>query len=337
MTAADLMNANFNDREFVIDPFLRDGESMLIWAGTGVGKTMLTLSLAIMMAGGGRVWEWACDKPRKVLLIDGEMHKQDIRNRLVMLSSGAVNGANLEAFGENLTLICRQAQDPNSIFYDITDPDHQSHILKLCMQKEIEVLIIDNLSTVSDGLLDENDATAFRSVQSFMLKMKQAGITTILVHHARKDGKELRGSSAMETTFEVILGLTRPEVPVQGKASFVAKFTKLRAQGSHLTAPRLWTLEDQEWKVEDDSDDELTATLRALESNKFISQKELADHFQISEGTISKRFRKLIAAGRITKEGIKMHQGRAKEVREAMACDQPDESFDLGPDDKPDF
>ncbi|SCD25299.1 hypothetical protein BR141012304_20833 [Brucella inopinata] len=86
ITAGQLLAQKFPPREFVIEPWLRTGESALIWAPTGVGKTWLTLSLSMAIAGGGRVWEWKAPKPRKVLIIDGEMNVQDLQERMAFLS-----------------------------------------------------------------------------------------------------------------------------------------------------------------------------------------------------------------------------------------------------------
>jgi len=317
INAAELLARPFPPRHLVIDPWLRSGESALIWAGSGVGKTMLTLSLALAISGGGKVWEWTCRTPRRTLIVDGEMHLQDLQERLKMLSGSAVTDLDLAKVGENLSLIARQDQKPTSTFFDVTDEEHQIELLRRCKNDKIDVLIIDNLSTVADGLQDENDATAFRCVQSFLLRMKQAGITTILVHHARKDGQEPRGSTALATTFEAILGLKKPSVPVHGKASFVASFSKFRAQGGASTTPRTWTLEEDGWTVKEDPEDELTATLSAIQSLQFVAQKELAVHFGVTEGGMSKRIQKLVASGRITKEGVWDYLGRARKLREA--------------------
>ena len=204
---------------------------------------------------------------------------------------------------------------PESNFFDVTDESHQMEILGRCEREKIDVLIIDNLSTVADGLEDENEAVAFRTVQTFMLRMKQAGITTILVHHARKDGQEPRGSTALATTFEVILGLKKPSVPIHGKASFVATFSKFRAQGGLSTSPRTWTLGEAGWAVEEDPEDELNATLTAIKSLKFATQQELAAHFGITDGAMSKRITRLVATGHISREGVKDCLGRARETQ----------------------
>lgn len=325
--AGELLARDFQPRENIIAPWFRTGETALIWAGTGVGKTMLTLSLALAIAGGGRVWEWRCPKPRRVLIIDGEMHLQDVRDRLAMLlQTGSVEGVDKEALGENLSIIARQDQDPESEFFDISDSDCQRRLLRRCQAEGVEVLIIDNLTTVADGLADENDATAFRSVQEFFLRMKQAGIAAILVHHARKDGQALRGSTALSTTFEVILGLIKPKAAPHGRAAFTARFDKFRTKGNVTTEPHAWVLSDDGWHVEEDHEDVLVATIAALKTLKYATQTELAEGLGVGKGTISKRLKQAIALGLITEDGIKHFLGQTMELR---MTDQEGDQIDL--------
>jgi KaiC/GvpD/RAD55 family RecA-like ATPase len=314
-SASALLSRQFAPRGMIIGPWLREAETALIWAATGVGKTMLTLSLAIAVASGGSVWEWSASKPRKVWIIDGEMHLQDLQERLKMLARTAVSNVNFDELGANLRITARQDQDAYSTFYDVTVKEHQDVILAKCKDDGIELLIIDNLTTVADSLQDENDATAFRSISSFMTRMKQAGIATILVHHARKDGKEARGSTALQTTFEVIVGLTRPQVPVHGKASFIATFGKFRGLGGPLTEARQWTLAEDGWSVTEDTEDRLNTVLAALQGLECVNRKELAERLGISQQTIGRDLQKLVALGKVTDDGIKGYFGRAKEFR----------------------
>ncbi|MBO9134198.1 AAA family ATPase [Rhizobium sp. B230/85] len=295
ITAAQLLQRNFPPREFAIDPWLRTGESALIWAATGVGKTWLTLSLALAMAGGGRVWEWAAPKPRKVLILDGEMNVQDLQERINhLIGSGAVDGLDRQAMGANLLLMPRQFQDPRAQFYDITDAASQERILAEMENSGAEVIIIDNLTTCADGLADENDATAFRSIMGFLLMMKQAGKTAIVVHHANKSGKDARGSTALEATFEVKLGLERPPVEKPGEASFITQFGKFRGRGNDSIRPRVWTLREAGWDVQDDTGSNDERVLNAVKSLKFVNQLQVAKALGMSQGSVSKALKRCV-------------------------------------------
>ena len=81
----------------------------MLWADSGLGKTMLALSLSLAVAGGGELLGWKSEKPRAVLYVDGEMHIQDLRERLATLA-GAVTGCDMGAARRNLTVLSRQDQ-----------------------------------------------------------------------------------------------------------------------------------------------------------------------------------------------------------------------------------
>ncbi len=337
ISAGHLLNLSFPPREFAIDPWLRTGESALIWAATGVGKTWLTLSLAVAMAGGGRVWQWSAPKPRKVLIIDGEMNTQDLQERIRQLAeTGAVDRLDRQALGENLRIMPRQFQNPRAKFYDITDPTDQGYILDTMEKFECDVIIIDNLTTCADGLEDENDAVSFKSVMAFLLMMKQAGKTAIVVHHANKAGTDSRGSSALDATFEVKLGLQKPKVEKPGTASFITQFGKFRGRGDDSLRPRVWTLGDFGWTVEDDTgtvDDRVVAALKTLQ---FGNQSELAKGLGMAQGTVSKALKRAAVSGFIKEQEVGMCFGKAKELRETG--DQPlmfDELDEGMPDGEP--
>ncbi|MGY5806371.1 AAA family ATPase [Rhizobium sp. LEGMi198b] len=323
ITAGELLKKDFAPREFAIDPWLRTGETALIWAATGVGKTWLTLSLAVAMAGGGRVWEWKAPKPRKVLVVDGEMNLQDLQGRLkTLVDTGAVTGLDRVALGENLKFVARQAQDPDSEFFDITDPLSQQHVLQAMDDTGSEVVIIDNVTTCADGLRDENDSVAFRPVMSFLMRMKQAGKVAILVHHANKSGQDFRGSTALEATFEVKLGL-HPAGASVGKASFIAKFGKFRAQGDSTIQPRQWTLELSGWTVDDDeSEGAGNDVLKALKSCKFVTAVEIGDHIGRDKHYVGRQLRLLVAQGQLREEDKDRYFKAAKRLRSSPFDDE---------------
>jgi RecA-family ATPase len=85
ITLGRLLAHKFPPREPLVAPWLRQGESAMLWAAPSTGKTLLTLTIAVMVAGGGSVLGWTSEKPRKVLIVDGEMSAEDLQERITWL------------------------------------------------------------------------------------------------------------------------------------------------------------------------------------------------------------------------------------------------------------
>ena len=266
---------------------------------------MFSLSLALAVAGGGKLGDWDAPQARRVLYIDGEMNIRDLQERLQMMVRDMdilTTPEQSEAALENLTITARQDQELGSSFYDITDPEHQKHLIREVKGK-YDLLILDNFTTLSSGLDDENDATAFKKVQDLFLELKREGVSTILVHHANKGGHSMRGSTALEATFEIIVGLKKPKVSAPGQAKFRAEFTKYRSKGDHRIANRVWTLEANGWNVAEDvpEDPKEDPVYAALKSLQYTSGREIAEALGMGKTTVANRLNYLIAMKAITK------------------------------------
>jgi len=70
---ADFLALNIKPREMLLGPILPQKGLMMLYGIRGTGKTMVVLGLAYALATGTGFLKWKADKPRKVLLVDGEM------------------------------------------------------------------------------------------------------------------------------------------------------------------------------------------------------------------------------------------------------------------------
>lgn len=318
MTLADLLAMDLPRREYLVSPVLRQGESMLLWAAPGVGKTMLSLTLALAMAGGGAVLGWTSPKPRRVLVVDGEMAREDLQDRLRMLAA-TVEGLDMEAAGENLRLLARTGQDRGATFPDLAQDVGQEAILDIVEEYDVEVVVLDNLSTLAE-VEDENDAAAMGPVLTFLLRLKQARTACILVHHSGKAGTTYRGSSRLATTFEVILGLIPPEGTgeVRGTA-FTLDWGKYRGAPHPSLTQRDVRLEGVgevlRWVERPSDRDDVRKLLEAVAAGTCGSGKELAAHLGWDEPKVSRMKSRAIAEGRTTKTRFEEALGAVREGR----------------------
>lgn len=293
-TLAALLRYPFPPRDHLLTPWLRQGESVLLWADAGVGKTMLSMSIALAVAGGGELLGWTSPTPRKVLLVDGEMHAADLVERAKNLTT-TVAGIDAVEAHENITVLARQFQKPDAEFPDLATEEGQRDILERATKLNAALVVLDNFSTLAE-VEDENAASAMTPVLRFLMTLKQAGIACILVHHSGKGGTSYRGSSKLATTFEVILGLRKVEVSAtRPGTSFVLGWDKYRGLRNDATRERVVSLEaaaddsgGSRWTHELSQSEECIALVDALRSLHFSTQEALATHLKWSPAKVSR-------------------------------------------------
>jgi hypothetical protein len=334
LSLGQLMAKNFPEQRVLLGPWLLEGETAMIWAATGVGKSWLALSIALAVAGGGEVLGWRAPQPSRVRYIDGEMTERTIQDRLrMLLDHGAVEGLDVEAAGQNLKIESRQGQALTVDFHDLLNLEHQDRLLTELTRDRVDLVIFDNFTTLSDSLSDENSAGAMKPALTLMLKLKQAGIAAILVHHANKGGDNYRGSTAIAATFEVIMGLTRaddPQVDRRHSAGFLIKADKFRARRDDTMEDRRAFLVDGKWELDGIEDQQATRVVQAIRSRRYANQKEIADALGIDQRRVSEALSRAVALDMITEDEVKRCREAAKGLRKGATV-----TFDE--QDNPDF
>ena len=120
----------------------------MIYADTGVGKSLFALSLAIAVAGGGECLGWRSDqrengKPWRVLYIDGEMHIGDIQERARALME-AVPRIDKAQAGRTSRFSLVSIEDPGTPFPLITDDNGMKFVVKQIEEQKLDLVILDN-------------------------------------------------------------------------------------------------------------------------------------------------------------------------------------------------
>ncbi len=320
-TARELLAENIPQRGFLLAPWLREQESVLLYSPTGGGKSLFALSAAIAVAGGGKMFGWTAGKRAsnekvsaaagddgwRVLFIDGEMHEEDIQERLRGLLAGA-DHTDREKVLSNITVISRQAQDGGAWFPSITEPSGVAFYCALVRAYNADMIVFDNFSTLGE-VEDENAASSFGPLTDTLLALKQQGVATMLVHHAGKNN-EIRGSTRIQATFEVIVKLDvrdkwRPPTPWRVEkadedddgrgAAFLVRFEKMRrgekpaeVYASLKSTPLSAGGSSLKWRYQSQGNPRLHEIREGLEEARWGSQQDIADDLGVDKGTISR-------------------------------------------------
>lgn len=212
------LDLDIPDRGCIVDPIIPVQGLVMIYAARGVGKTHLAFGIAYAAALGRPFLRWDVPKPVDVLYVDGEMAAPKVQSRARKVAT-AYDSA------------------PSSRFRIATPDLQKAGMPNLATQEGRDTLtgamgpaklvVLDNLSTLFRGT-DENDAGSWEPTQEWLLQLRSAGRSVILVHHAGKGGQQ-RGSSKREDPLNTIIALRHPcdYKKAQG-ARFIVSFEKAR-------------------------------------------------------------------------------------------------------------
>lgn len=205
--------------EFILSPWLTSPGLAMIFAERGVGKTLLTSNIAFAAATGRPFLCWCCPRPRRVLIIDGEMPIVELQKRFREIE----RVAGVRPAPENLTFLAADLE-PNGL-PDLGTIDGQVRFEKYL--DGYDLIIIDNLSTLNRSGA-ENEADSWGVLQQWLIRQRSAGRCVLLVHHAGKGGTQ-RGTSRREDVLGSVIQLKHPAgyKPSEG-ANFEIHFTKAR-------------------------------------------------------------------------------------------------------------
>jgi AAA domain len=161
----DFLALQVPSREMLLAPILPERSLAMLYSPRGMGKSWLSVTIGLAVASGGSVLRWSAPKPRRVLLVDGEMLLSDLQTRL------------------NLILAGLGTKIPNDGFR-VLAADHTERGINLSSgegQQELErhldgvdLLILHNLSTLlANG--SEGASDAWLPMQNWLLKLRRRG------------------------------------------------------------------------------------------------------------------------------------------------------------------
>lgn len=159
----------------LIQGVIRQGELLEIIGDSKMGKTWLSIQLALALASGGEWLGIKCEKT-KVLYVNLELNSADFKNRI---KSVADAGGYNRGYGD-LSIVNARGN-----FYDLDAfLSGLAGMIKM-RNEQYGMIILDPIYMLVDG--DENKAEDVkelcRKVQTFFYEMKSAGL--IVLHHSK--------------------------------------------------------------------------------------------------------------------------------------------------------
>ena len=136
----------------MLGPIIPEKGLVLIYSPRGMGKTRLATGIGLAVSTGTSFLKWNAPKARRVLLIDGEMPAAALQELL-----NAVVGSTKPAPRMFQVLAADLLEDAG--IGNFADPKVQQEINQLVEERQTEVLILDNLSSLTATLRDNEESS----------------------------------------------------------------------------------------------------------------------------------------------------------------------------------
>ena len=203
---SEFLTHDYPPVEHVVKPWFNKRGIAMVAAWRGTGKTYFGLSLAYAIATGGKFLGFEVPEPRRVLYVDGEMDPAEVKAIL----SHTHHAAEVDGNGDptlaatNLRILTHADQDFG--IPDLSDPENDTGRKQVeAALAEADVLILDNLSTLCHSGV-ENDAESWGTMQQWLVSLRRADKTSLIVHHTGKPkGKNGRGDQRGTSRREDVL------------------------------------------------------------------------------------------------------------------------------------
>lgn len=185
----------------LMKPWLREGQTTIIYANYGVGKSLLTLAVAYTLGlknfdnEDAEIGKWQVKNPTGCLYVDGELGEQEMEERIAQFEWLGVQRSKFRLRVLSLPEYQIATEDQ---FY-LSNRVNQLKIIQwLKEHPNYKLIVLDSASTLF-GLVEENDNSEWSNkINPFLRDLRALKVACIMLHHAGKDkNKGLRGASAM--------------------------------------------------------------------------------------------------------------------------------------------
>jgi hypothetical protein len=294
-------------RKEFLSPWLKEDAIILCSGWRGTGKTFFALGVLDAVSNGGTFGPWHCQTAAPCLFLDGEMPPADIQERSAILNLNTQRKSPLHIYSDAYANILGLSRA------NLNSDKWRQTMKRILTTRGIKVWVIDNLASVAGGL-DENSRQEWDPVNQWLLELRFAGITTIMLHHTGKGGQQ-RGTSAREDNLDCSIILkSPPDYTPEDGARFICHFSKARVKAAALPL-----IQDTEFKLTVDESGEHDWSCGGVRQTREIEilnllhdgmkQIDVANALSINRGQVSKLRQKAIKNGWLNNQNKLLPKG----------------------------
>jgi hypothetical protein len=225
----------------VMGEWLSTTSRVMLYAPTGLGKSMLGIGLGMRAAAGNGFLHWQGHGPYRVLYIDGEMSRALLKDRL------AGEADRLGSIPE--TFFALSHEDIEN-FAPLNTEEGQKTIDTIIEQiGGIDLLFLDNIMCLVSGDMKEEES--WRQTVPWQLSLTKRRIGQFWLHHTGHDESKGYGTKTKEWQLDTVLKMEHVE-RVDAHISFAIHFQKKRLctpRNRHDFRDVILALVDDRWEL----------------------------------------------------------------------------------------
>ncbi len=230
------------DRDFLLGSIFTTTTRAMLSAKTGLGKTHLGFVLGFSMAAGLPFCHWQGRRKARVLIVDGEMSVELVKERL------ADAERRIGQRPESLFMLCKE----DAAGMPTLDTEEGQRWLDSLIEHlgGIDFLILDNVMALTSGDLKEEES--WRPVIPWMLSLTKRRIGILWINHTGHDATRSYGTSTREWQLDVVMIAEKADDPaadIAMKLSFT-KARQRRPENRDDYEPVVLRLKDDAWTSE---------------------------------------------------------------------------------------
>jgi hypothetical protein len=240
---SDWLERELGAPDFVLGDLMTTTSRALLFAETGIGKTMFGIAAAVRMAAGKTWLRWKGRRPLRVLYIDGEMSQRLLKQRLIdeVKRSGLCP--------DTLHVL---SHDDIPDFQPLNTPAGQQQIERHIKRLGgVDFIWFDNIMSLTVG--DMKDELSWSQTLAWAKSLTRRAIGQVWVHHTGHDSSRSYGSKTKEWQMDTVIGLAKVEHD-DTDVSFKLTFHKARERtptNRSEFAEVVVTLIDDKWECTD--------------------------------------------------------------------------------------
>jgi hypothetical protein len=201
----------------ILGEWLTTTSRVYISADTGLGKTSLTLAIAVHCGAGLEFLRWRCHRRARVLFIDGEMSRRLLKRRI----HEAVTRLGVRP--EGALFLSREDIEG---FPPLNTPAGILWLLQFVADLGgIDLIIFDNVMALLEG--DQKDEVSWNAVLPLVSELTKRNIGQVWIDHTGHDATRGYGSKTKQWRMDTVIHLTAVE-RADTDISFTLEFRKAR-------------------------------------------------------------------------------------------------------------